>query len=78
MRCCTVHGSPGSSIGANNLPMRAYVAERIASSISPDTSTGLDAREAWLAGSVITLRALMRFVMKASVSGLIMRSSLET
>ena len=34
-----------------------YVTERLASSVSPDTSTGFDAREAWLAGSVLTLRS---------------------
>jgi hypothetical protein len=49
-----------------------------ASSISADTSTGIDASEAWLAERVTILLAPIRSASCFSLTGSIIRSALET
>jgi hypothetical protein len=54
-----------------------YASSATAVSISADTSTDLDASEAWLAAKVMIWRAFIRADMCFWLSGLIIRSSLE-
>jgi hypothetical protein len=49
-----------------------------ASSISADTSTGIDAGEAWLAERVMIFLAPIRSASRFSLAGSIIRSALET